>query len=522
MARRLLKGASSSLTHGGLAYSEGVFKPGVIGAGLLLAASCLAQGTGVIRGSIVATGTVLPVAGANIVLTEDMGMPASSARRYQGRTDRDGHFEFAEAPITRYRWSVTANGYKAAGGALTVTGFTTSLPIEMDKLGSISGRVLGPDGRPATGVTVSALLPWRYEISPPVSTDSTGRFTVSLPPGRYFVVAHPGVRKPGRTGWLNAFYPNSPTRNGAQAVLVRSGEDVSGLDLRIREEASVPVTGQVVNSGDRPVPNATVSLQAADAGLRYTLSASSDEQGRYSFTGVPNGNWHVSAEISVGTVPWKGAAPLTVADRPVENVRIRLLAPFSVSGTVTYATPTGNTGVFLLQETATSRSQYSAMTRETGRFSIPSVYPGRYRIVPAGKPPGQYVASVRLGNVDVMGREVSLTGNDPPIAVEYTNNGGIVKGSVRDGQRGYVVLVPVDEKLRDSVFIETVFSDTEGRFEFLGVRPGDYYGFAFPSVDVDAFADPTYFQQLQPSGASIRVAAGESQVFEPVLTKWPW
>jgi hypothetical protein len=121
-----------------------------------------------------------------------------------------------------------------------------------------------------------------------------------------------------------------------------------------------------------------------------------------------------------------------------------------------------------------------------------------------------------------MGREVLLAGNEPPITVEYTNNGGIVKGMIRDGNRGYVALVPAEESLRDAVFIESMLTDNEGRFEFLGVRPGDYYAFAFTRLEPRAFEDADSFRQLLGSATNVRVAEGESQIIDPVLTKWPW
>ena len=131
-------------------------------------------------------------------------------------TDANGRFSFGNVPAGRYQLRASKDGYQpAAYGAKTarvpseiiklVAGeFRTEFIFHLQAMSSISGVVVDEDGDPLGGVQVMAMAPGfqrrRRTIlpGPGTTTDSSGRYSLGLPPGRYVVVAahyyHPVLR----------------------------------------------------------------------------------------------------------------------------------------------------------------------------------------------------------------------------------------------------------------------------------------------------------------------------------------
>jgi len=113
-------------------------------------------------------------------------------------------------------------------------------------VGTVSGRLTSPDGKPAPGVRVAAM---------PVTEPNTGSSTTVLAgisqadasgnyrlenvsPGRYYIVA----------GLVNAptYFPASSTSAGATVVTVTSGGAIAGIDFRLLSAANLKVSGRVI------------------------------------------------------------------------------------------------------------------------------------------------------------------------------------------------------------------------------------------------------------------------------------
>jgi hypothetical protein len=80
-------------------------------------------------------------------------------------------------------------------------------------------------------------------------TDANGAYTVSLPPGSYYVMADPTAEQQ----YVDTYYPNQPTLTGAQLVSISAGATTSGVNIRapwggtisgfIRSSSSTPLSG---------------------------------------------------------------------------------------------------------------------------------------------------------------------------------------------------------------------------------------------------------------------------------------
>lgn len=153
-----------------------------------------------------------------------------------------------------------------------------------------------------------------------------------------------------------------------------------------------------------------------------------------------------------------------------------------------------------------------------GAFTMKGLSPDRYRLSVTGIPEGCYLASAKIGEMDVLTDGMDLSGG-PPGALELVlkGNAGRVSGLVKDGNGGpvpgaRVALVPNDrQSLR---LYRTATVDQYGRFNFASVPPGKYKLFAFDSVEEGAWMDPDFLRTVESKGAAVTVREGGAEVRE--------
>jgi tetratricopeptide (TPR) repeat protein len=91
-------------------------------------------------------------------------------------------------------------------------------------------------------------------------------------------------------------------------------------------EASAIVTGTVCDSANRPIENATVSLESDDHAHKFTVQSDSD--GRYRFEAVPSGSYELRAIKSGYGVAKDGPSVI----RNAENKSVELRLPAEATG----------------------------------------------------------------------------------------------------------------------------------------------------------------------------------------------
>jgi hypothetical protein len=160
-----------------------------------------------------------------------------NGREYAAFSDNDGHYEFEPLPQGEYQVSAnTAEGLWAEEGSTDVSPRSCSLmSFSLEPDGSISGRVMAANGKPAKYVQV-AVVPvsvGNLQFTSAFS-DELGRFEVkALHPGRYLVGVgiQPGAgNKNGQSG---VYYPGVRDRNLAVIVDLGRAEKRANLDLQL-------------------------------------------------------------------------------------------------------------------------------------------------------------------------------------------------------------------------------------------------------------------------------------------------
>lgn len=228
-----------------------------------------------------------PLAGVDVVLTPIssgvVGLEPQRLNSIVQATDSRGEVLFSELATGRYRIEAQRGGFfgVASGRRLerTVAAFLTLSPgqwhqevtLSLAPGGTISGRILGPNGEPVSDAEVSPLTTvYSYGVPildaiqlPPLGigrigaaatasarTNSRGEYSLEgLPPGKYVIRSRPETSEANSSPpALDAsYYPGVSSSSQAVAVTVLSGVVFTNLDFRLPERTpGVSVTGKVL------------------------------------------------------------------------------------------------------------------------------------------------------------------------------------------------------------------------------------------------------------------------------------
>jgi hypothetical protein len=160
-----------------------------------------------------------------------------NGREYAAFTDNDGHYEFEPLPPGEYQVSAnTAEGLWSEDGSTDVrTRSCSMMSFSLEPDGSISGRVMSADGKPAKSVQVAVVPVSAGNLQfTSAFSDELGRFEVkALHPGRYLVGIgiQPGADNKSKQSRI--YYPGVRDRNLAVIVDLGRAEKRANLDLQL-------------------------------------------------------------------------------------------------------------------------------------------------------------------------------------------------------------------------------------------------------------------------------------------------
>jgi Carboxypeptidase regulatory-like domain len=227
--------------------------------------------TGVITGRVITEdGSGLPGVTVSLRPVAADRRTISDRPQNQTGTDGDGNFKFTGlAPRVYLVSASSAKGY--VPGPVPVREMQDSgyhrigvnVTINMIKGGAITGRVTNAMGEPLIGVQVNAVMVRGAEENPDRDgrghqgfTDDRGVYRIyGLSPGTYVVFTrnrfHPFPSPYDKDG--STYYPSS-TRETAAEVMVASGGEASGIDIRYRDDRGHAVSGTIIYSGGPASP----------------------------------------------------------------------------------------------------------------------------------------------------------------------------------------------------------------------------------------------------------------------------
>jgi protocatechuate 3,4-dioxygenase beta subunit len=513
---------------------------------LLSASVALAQQNATeVAGTVVNSLTKVPVRKAQVTLEPSQN--AESA--FVATTDSAGHFRFAEVKPGRYELKVEKAGFldgvyggkKPDDEGLALNIASADRPQDITLLlfpgGVISGQILDADGDPMPG---NEVILWcrtnsngktRTSRSATTSTNHLGEFRFDgLSPGAYFLGSAPhdwgnatkqvlvdSTGKPTKLHNLTTFYPNALSITDAQALHVESGQEQSGINLRIQTGLTLSVKGRIAGT--------TASLSD------YRLTATVDEgngwtsesgkilpTGDFEFAELPPGRHTLGLSMQgPNGRQVVGKTEVTLVDQDLTGIIITPFKPAQVRVRVVFDEqpdkPITTGTVFLnpaqdMQETFhNGHLQYQP---QNGTFKIENVQPGKYQLWFNGAA-HCYLKSVLSGESPVNPQLIDIAeGASLDLLMTFSKNVAAVTGDVevstdQSKDSVHVALIAQDEGARPSDKYRWARMDQSMHFSLDYLSPGKYLAFAAEEDDAELCRNADFVAALRSEAKEIEL-----------------
>ena len=359
-------------------------------------------------------------------------------------------------------------------------------------------------------------------------------------------------------GYAPVCYPGSVSSSTASAVTLGVSEERPGIDFQLQLAPLARVEGSIVNSTGAQLREINVTLSdAQQVGFSLgNISARADAaDGRFRLMNVPPGQYKLTARAAIqpprpagpagapaapgggrgrGPVPARAEAitvwastDISVDGRTLSNVLLTLQQGITLSGQLAFegaAPPPADLTRIRVTLSAAEPTPFggspAARPDASGRFSIQSVPPGRYRLTASGAGGGWVAESAVIGGQDALDFpfEVKGTQNLAGAVITFTDRQTELTGIVTDDKNqptpAYTLVVfPADSRYwtGGSRRIQNTRPSTDGRFTFRNLPPGDYRIAPVGDLDPGATSDPAFLQQLEATSLRVSLQAGEKK-----------
>lgn len=499
-----------------------------------------------LSGVVVDSVTRRPLSRVTVLAEPAQGPPAST------ETDAEGHFELVGLEPGQYHVKGRRNSYQDTYyGARRATSRGTSLSLDPGQqwkdleikllpYAVVAGTIRDTDGEPIAGATVSLYsvgyvegVP-AYDTAASRETDDLGQYRAIVAPGRYYVYAEPkderdlhesvdhsaGGAKP-RERIVPMYFPGVTDTTASRPIEVEPGARLTAIDITLPRRLVYRVKVHVDAPAGLPVG---IKLQPPhEGGQEIDFKSDSKGKGDFEFRNVPPGSYVVAAWVTLPSEPtsdfmrlladskeYRARLPIEVGNADQE-VRIAIVPGAQITARIAVEgedAPLADSA-HLTFRSASFRGE-SWMGKDHTFQAVLS--PGRYEVyVRAGK---QLITkSIRAGTADVLANGLTIEG-PAKIALDIvlTTEAGRVKGVVLDKDEkpvagATVVLVPAPDRRHRWDLFRSVTADQYGRFEILGITPGDHKLLAWDDVEPDAWFDPEMLKQAEPYGTPVTAQA---------------
>lgn len=342
------------------------------------------------------------------------------------------------------------------------------------------------------------------------------------------------------------YYPAASTAGAAQPVSVKAGEERTDLSITLQPVPGVRISGRLVTPDGSVPPPTMIRLEGAAmndvvsfgspngpdyVGLE-TATGMSDGRGRFSFLGVPPGDYvlrqasrFLSRFAREGKTAYWISQPITVGKEDIQDLTVELRPALRVAGRfelrgekgaqsapplaglVVFETPFGEPGQFAVE-----------VPRDTRSFSTVAAG-GRYIIRPVQRG-GWFVQSVTLDGKDITDRVFDLQSDTTSFVVTYTDRPSKVSGSVTDSKgtpsaTAVVLAFPVDPQ-RWSGYggsprtLQSALTTRTGVYTFEHLPPGDYFVIAIDGSELDGWRDPARLEAFAADATRLSIRSSDA------------
>ena len=389
------------------------------------------------------------------------------------KTDADGYFRFSVEPGNHYVWVNAPNFYVVAEGkpSLKPIRITLSARDELDDVnfrlergGVITGKVTNADNGAVIDVAVSLVQSPEPEqtfgTTSPLwtssMTDDRGIYRLyGVPPGQYRVAvgdrtsANNAMR--GRPAVPRTYFPDTIDENKAKPVTVSSGEEITGINIKMAAAEPVfVVRGTVIDRATgAPVQNVRVGLAIYEGQKRVGNRGGNptNQKGEFEIDRVPSGRYQLFVPSSFERSENYGESEqFEVTDEDVSGIVVSTARTASISGVIVIEGKSNPQLVQLIKSTGffalTMPREpghvipHSFTIRDDGTFEVGGLIPGKLNISFSMRS-GENYPALRVLRLEHEGRRdgVELNAGDRLSGVR------VVIVEATSGLRGQVKLV---------------------------------------------------------------------------------
>jgi len=487
---------------------------------------------------------------SGVVVNSVSGQPVPRAlvwmagpSRHTVFTGSDGSFKFAGVASGEYFLAAEKPGFSydlkletRRQASLQVSADVSKLVVKLLPEGIISGRIEDPEHEPLpntyVGVAAYDVQNGRRHLERrgATRTDEDGNYRIAgLKQDDYFIVAGstgtvpPVTSKSGdQHDWGYAFvaYPNVDTLSSASAVHVDPGQHVDA-SFSLKPKRTFHVNGRVIGM---PQVAAPVWFQREDFpfyGIYVGINAAT---GEFHARWLPAGDYIVYVSVR-GDTPLVAEQRLTVGS-DLDGVQLELAPPVKVPVTIRWDSPpegaaAGKERFFAMVELVPDE-WWGSTVRQNGNattdFSINNVYPGHYTVHPRVFAGNARVASMTMGDVDLLQHKLTVTtaALPQPIEIVLTSDSGKIEAHVPTGQQCWVVAVPVVATGLDPPM---GFCDPNGVAQVTQVGPGDYNVYLLDTLDNVPYAEPEFAKANESRAVRVTVPPKGTVTVTPSLIR---
>jgi protocatechuate 3,4-dioxygenase beta subunit len=466
-----------------------------------------------------------PVKDASLLLANGGGAatPASA------KSDDKGHFAFHDLEAGRYaliadhpRYAKQTYGSRNGllGGtmlSLTAGQAMNDVTFKLQPNAVVSGKVLDADGDPVTSVMVAAMkgmyLNAKRQYIPLATamTNDVGEYRLAnLATGKYVISAMPMGPLSGDQAFVTTYYPNATETASAAPIMVPSGGEIGGMDIKMARIKAVHVKGKV--AGAAPDQNIVVRLAAKDAGILALVTGRNapvnKSTGAFDIAGITPGSYILRASDTSG-LKSLGSMPIEIGDKRVEGIALNIAPAAELAGNITVEiserTPPANVslkGARILLESTSGMILVppNVSVSADGSFTFKDLGADKYFVRVTGGCQSCYTQSVKLGTVEMSSDGLSLGahGNDKlsiTLRTGAASIDGVIRGEDDKPQAGVTVALIPDSRVY--LLYQSTFTDQQGAFSFKHITPGDYRVLAWEVVEPNAFQDPEFLKPFE-------------------------
>jgi Carboxypeptidase regulatory-like domain len=446
-------------------------------------------------------------------------------------TDATGHFAFESVAPGQYWLQVNCPGYSFPPGSngqrpvkVSEEQEVKDLVVRMMPLGVVSGVVRDQDGEPMAHVQIHGLhfvyINGRRELNQTnfSSTNDRGEFRMfDLQPGKYFFQAWPLTQMMGRMFPEGAvsnlsnevypatYYPSGVDVSQAAAQEVRAGEELPGVDFRLKKMPSFHIRGHVADSMKT---DGGGSIQVYRSGRPVNLGRGLQPDGAFDISSVVPGEYTLVAMKNDSRVLRSARQVVVISDHDVDDVTLTVEAGVTVRGSVTVEG--GDlSAVLVVSLENRNASVVAEKIKDDSTFELNNLPPEIYTVNVRGPLAPKYLKSIQFSGQPLPDGLVDLTqqrGGD--LQLVLGSDGGKITGTTAPSTQ--VTATLVDGAVRTDQF-HTSMSDPNGNFQFQGLAPGKYLVLAWESNDVNSMQIPDLRKQLAGKGALVTLGANGNE-----------